>query len=63
MCPCFLYDMVLYHADFTLSNLPQLTIHVDNVSSEIVTFVIKELINIRDGICLSPLPTSECGEL
>ena len=55
----------LNYADFTFCDVSQLKIHVDNVNSEIVEniIVIKELINIRDGICLSPLSTSECGEL
>ena len=52
----------LNYADFTFCDVSQLKIML---ISEIVEniIVIKELINIRDGICLSPLSTSECGEL
>ena len=55
----------LNYADFTFCDVSQLKIHEDNVNSEIVEniIVIKELINIRDGICLSLLSSSECGKL
>ena len=51
--------------DFTFCDVSQLKVHVDNVNSEIVEniIVIKELINIRYAICLSPVSTSECGKL